>query len=108
MCYQMPYSLISLLTSQPYRISRRPVRLSASHVLEHAYDLPQVLKEWARVTKPSGLWVIEMPINFTPTAVDRIDVQSLKAFWPTLRQYLQKPLWAQDNGKVIRLIARTR
>jgi SAM-dependent methyltransferase len=54
--------------------------LFACHSLEHAYDLDVVLSECARVTKPGGIWAIEVPIGFTPTEVDRQDLGSVEAW----------------------------
>ena len=48
----------------------------ACHSLEHAYDVDVALSEWARVTKPGGVWAIEVPIGFPTTRVDRHDFGS--------------------------------
>lgn len=48
----------------------------ASHSLEHSYDPDVVLREWARVVRMRGWWVIEVPIGYTQTAVDRHDFGS--------------------------------
>lgn len=49
------------------------------HSLEHAYDVDVVLQEFARVTKPGGVWAIAVPIRFQTTAVDRHDFKSAEA-----------------------------
>ena len=83
----------------------------ACHSLEHAYDVTQVLTEWARVTKPGGLWAVEVPIRFEPTSVDRHDFGSLEGLRTVLKPYLAEELWAEtrdeDRG-VARMIGRVR
>ncbi len=74
------------------------------HVLEHAFDLPKVLAEWARVTKPAGAWVIEMPVNYQTTDVDRIDVKHLDGLREYLKPYASQELFAEDTGTVVRWI----
>jgi SAM-dependent methyltransferase len=48
------------------------------HSLEHSYDIRAALKEFVRVTKPGGLIVIEVPVNYQglPSDGDLWDVGS--------------------------------
>ena len=45
----------------------------ACHSLEHAYDVSTVLAEWRRVTRPGGVWILEVPVRFVPTTSDLQD-----------------------------------
>ena len=63
------------------------------HSLEHAWDVPQALTAWHRVTKPGGTWVIEVPIRFQPTAVDRWDAGSSLGLVKACRAHLRTVLY---------------
>ena len=76
------------------------------HSLEHAYDVPKALGEWARVTKPGGVWVIEVPIRYQTTAVDRHDFGSLDGLREVLKPYVQSEMWATEKPGVARWIGR--
>lgn len=82
----------------------------ACHSLEHAYDVDVALKEWARVTAPGGLWAIEVPINFTPTSVDRNDLKSVEGLVAACAPYLETVLLkeASQTHKSARLIGRVK
>lgn len=76
------------------------------HSLEHAYDLKQVLRECARVTKPDGVWAIEVPVGFTPTLVDRHDLGSVAGVLQRVTPHMQRMLKAETSpdGSVVRVI----
>ena len=74
------------------------------HSLEHAYDLDRVLAEWRRVTKPGGVWVIEMPIQFKPSATDRHDVRSIAGLQARLGR--MQTLWAGEGPTALQYIGR--
>lgn len=77
----------------------------ACHSLEHAYDIPTALAEWARVLKPGGYWAIEVPTHFTPTAIDRWDCGDLAGL-RQMCQPLTKPLFGLDGDDFALVIAR--
>ena len=70
----------------------------ACHSLEHAYDVDTVLREWARVTTPGGVWVIEVPIRFPPTAVDRHDFGSVATLIARCGAYAPQALLAVESA----------
>lgn len=76
------------------------------HSLEHAYDLKQALREFARVTKPDGVWAIEVPVQFTPTLVDRHDLGSVAGVLQRVTPHMQRILKAETSkdGSVVRVI----
>lgn len=49
----------------------------ASHVLEHAWDLHQAIREIERVLARPGFLYAALPVEFTPNAHDRWDVGDL-------------------------------
>lgn len=58
----------------------------SSHSLEHAHSPAQAIAEFARVLKPGGAVLVEVPVRFTPTATDLVDFGSagglIAAFQP--------------------------
>lgn len=74
------------------------------HSLEHAYDAHVVLKEWHRVTAPDGTWVIEVPVGYETTAVDRVDFTNLDGLKAACAPYLERVLFSDERRGVARLI----
>jgi SAM-dependent methyltransferase len=82
--------------------------LYSCHSLEHAYDVRQALREFVRVTKHGGLLVIEVPVNYDVTEVDRNDFKSTRGLLDTLGEAVLKVLYQKDDQRRARLIVTTR
>ena len=80
--------------------------LYACNSLEHAYDLQRAVSEFIRVTKPGGMLVIEVPINYTRSSVDRWDLQSSEGLISSLGDAVVDVLFAEDTDEVARVIVR--
>jgi SAM-dependent methyltransferase len=90
----------------------------ASHSLEHAYDVGQVLREVARVTRPGGVVGVEVPLGRGSSEADRLEFETLRDLRTAVAPVLDAELWADEqparsatNGQgtaVARLVFRPR
>lgn len=82
----------------------------ACHSLEHAFDLDVALREIQRVTVPGGIWAVEVPVRFTPTLVDRHDLQSVEGVLERLAPFTDQVLYSDDSQttNVARAIVRVK
>jgi SAM-dependent methyltransferase len=65
--------------------------------LEHAYDIHKALGEFARVTKPGGLLVIEIPIEYPTNVHDRWDLKSSGALIEAMGSSVAEVLATEDD-----------
>ena len=59
-----------------------------SHVLEHALNFEKVLENIARIIKPNGYLVIEVPTHFQPTIVDIHDFRDSDYLLGCISKYM--------------------
>jgi len=78
------------------------------HSLEHSHDFRVALREFVRVTKPGGLLVIEVPINFRLSESDRWDAKSTKTLIEHLGTSVDKVVVEDNAEDVARLIVSIR
>jgi len=74
------------------------------HSLEHAFDIVQVLREFCRVLRNDGYIVIETPINYKTTRIDRWDLKSGSEISKILGSNLKGTLHLEDTDLVTRLV----
>ena len=77
----------------------------ASHVLEHAHDPDQALREVARVLRPGGLLWAAWPTGFRLTAHDRVDYGSASNFHERFPRQAEI-LWRQNDATESRVLMR--
>lgn len=81
----------------------------ACHSLEHAYDVLTVLREWARVTRPGGVWAVEVPIRYQVGETDRHDFGSGEGLREACAPFLSEAQTSESpNGRAARLVGRVR
>ena len=72
------------------------------HSLEHSFDRDAAVAEIVRVLRPGGVAAVEVPVRFTPTAVDRQDFKSvadlLAAFEPHVGRVLLEETDSVGDG----------
>ncbi len=75
--------------------------LYSCHSLEHSFDVNVALSEFVRVTKPGGLLVIEVPIEFQPGAVDRCDLGSAANLTEQLGEAIDRVLLREETSREV-------
>ena len=76
--------------------------LFSCHSLEHSYDPVKALSEFARVTKPDGVCIIEVPCRFKienhrEIVADRQDFGSLQSLRSLCEPFLGRILFAEEE-----------
>jgi SAM-dependent methyltransferase len=69
----------------------------ASHALEHAYDVPTVVSEIARVGRPGALVGIEVPLGEGRSDADRIAFHGLDELRDAVTPIAGSELWADEQ-----------
>jgi SAM-dependent methyltransferase len=69
----------------------------SSHSLEHAYDVPEVVSEIARVGRPGGLVVIEVPVRYETRGADLVDFGNCANLHAVFEPYIETVLWRDEQ-----------
>jgi SAM-dependent methyltransferase len=69
----------------------------ASHSLEHAYDVPTVIRELGRVCRPGGTVGIEVPLGEGSHDADRITFRALDDLRAAAAPIVGEELWAEEQ-----------
>lgn len=78
----------------------------ACHSLEHAHDVSLALEEFVRVARKDAMVVIEVPIHYQPSLVDRWDLESSERLLDMLSSSVEQVLFREDTDQVCRVIVR--
>lgn len=72
----------------------------ACHSLEHAYDVPALMTEWRRITRPSARCAIEVPVRFRkwPGREDLQDFCSTDGLAAACRPFASHMLYATESA----------
>jgi SAM-dependent methyltransferase len=68
----------------------------ASHSLEHAYDLPAVLREIARVAREGAVAGVEVPVRHKGSDADRLEFGGLDDVRAALAPIVAEELYGED------------
>ncbi len=69
----------------------------SSHSLEHSQDVTTVINEFIRVAKPGAAVVIEVPVRFPVTKIDRVDFGNVDALIDAFKPYIGNVLLAEEQ-----------
>ena len=71
----------------------------SSHSLEHSIEPKRAIKEFARVLKPGGVVVIEVPTNYDPqtTGADLHDFRTPERIVGLFADFSPRVLWQQTD-----------
>lgn len=69
----------------------------SSHSLEHSHDVPIVISEIVRITRPGGIVAIEVPVTYQTRGADLIDFKNLKTLKQTFEPNIEQVLWSDHQ-----------
>lgn len=69
----------------------------ASHSIEHAFDLRQVIAEIIRVARPAALVAIEVPVRFETGGADLIDFEDVQELQAAFEPHIGRVLWSDEQ-----------
>jgi SAM-dependent methyltransferase len=95
-----PAIKIGDMHSMPFKDSMFDV-IYACHSLEHSYDSKKALAEFKRVVKSGGMMVIEVPVQFVPSATDRQDFGSAQNLIQSIGHEVDKVLMCEETMRSV-------
>jgi SAM-dependent methyltransferase len=69
----------------------------SSHSLEHAYDVPTVVRELIRVAREGGLAAVEVPVRHRADPADRVSFAGIGALQEAFAPYIADELLAEEQ-----------
>jgi len=69
----------------------------ASHSLEHADDVRQVIKEIVRVARPGARVAVEVPVKYETQGADLVDFRDCQTLHLAFQPYLGRVIWADER-----------